>query len=114
MEHSILLGRVILAVCCWLCAALFIGIGIYAFRTKKPMHFWSGAVVKRSEIRNIPAYNRKNAVMWLLYGGVYLLIGLIGAAGYTEAAAILLWVSIFSGIPVLVLCYRKIYRKYRK
>mgnify|MGYP001630791211 CR=1 FL=1 len=114
MERPILLSRIILAVCCWLCAVLFIGVGIYSLRTKKPMHFWSGAVVKQSEIRDIPAYNRENAVMWLIYGGCDVLIGFLGVFGYFSASALLFCSSIIIGIPLLVLNYRRIYRKYKK
>lgn len=42
------------------CSAIFTGIGIYAWKRKKPMWFWSGSSVKESEIRDIKAYNRAN------------------------------------------------------
>ena len=37
---------------------LFTGIGIYAWKRKKPMWFWSGSTVKESEISDIAAYNK--------------------------------------------------------
>ena len=40
---------------------LFTGIGIYAWRCKKPMWFWSGSTVKESEISDISAYNRADS-----------------------------------------------------
>ena len=43
---------------------LFTGIGIYAWKRKKPMWFWSGSTVKESEISDIAAYNKANGIMW--------------------------------------------------
>ena len=45
-----------------LVSALFTGIGIYAWKRKKPMWFWSGSTVRESEITDIPAYNRANGI----------------------------------------------------
>ena len=108
------LERLILPIACWLCAVLFIGIAVYSFRTKKPMHFWTGAIVKRSEIRNIPVYNRKNALMWLIYGLWYVVIGILGMLGFETAAVLLLLAVIFLGLPILFLVYRRIYRTHKQ
>ena len=43
-------------------SALLTGIGIYAWKRKKPMWFWSGSTVRESEITDIPAYNRANGI----------------------------------------------------
>ena len=37
------------------CSALFSGIGIFAWKSRKPMWFWSGSEVKEKEINGIPA-----------------------------------------------------------
>ena len=55
----------------------FTGIGIYAARRKEPMWFWSGSTVPAWEIRDIPAYNRANGVMWCLYSLLFYLAGLL-------------------------------------
>ena len=94
------------------CGALFTGMGVYAWRKKKPMHFWSGATVKESEIRDIPAYNRANGMMWILFSLIFWVSALAGvwsAAG----AAILEAVGFVIGIPALVIAYRRIYQKYK-
>ena len=49
------------------CAASFTALGIYAWKRKKPMWFWSGSEVKAWQIRDIPAYNRANGWMWIGY-----------------------------------------------
>ena len=46
-------------------AGLFTGIGIFAWKRKKPMWFWAGSEVKASEISDVPAYNRANGRMGL-------------------------------------------------
>lgn len=46
---------------------LFTGIGIYAWRRKKPMWFLSGSTVEESEIADIVAYNRANGIMWIAF-----------------------------------------------
>ena len=37
------------------CAAAFTALGIFAWKRKKPMWFWSGSEVKPWQIRDIPA-----------------------------------------------------------
>ena len=93
-------------------SALFTGIGIYAWRRKKPMWFWSGSTVGEEEIADVPAYNRANGIMWLCYSGVFWISAILGIfrpelAGFVMAAGCL------SGIPVLIVAYKKIYNKYR-
>ena len=94
------------------CAAAFTGIGVYAMKRKKPMWFYSGSEVKAWQIRDIPAYNRSNGRMWIGYS-----LGFWAAAAlsflHVPAAGILTAVWCLGGIPVLVLAYNRIYRKYK-
>ena len=48
-------------------AAFFTGVGIFAWTRKKPMWFWSGSTVKKSEITDVRAYNRANGIMWICF-----------------------------------------------
>ena len=41
---------------------LFTALGIFAWRRKQPMWFWSGSTVSEKEISDIPAYNRANGI----------------------------------------------------
>lgn len=97
-----------------LCAMLFIGIGIYAIRAKKPIHFWAGSPVRSEEIRDIPAYNKANGIMWILFGAVFVLVGMIGFTGQIGLAALFMGVVCIGGVPVLILAYQNIYKKYKK
>ncbi len=92
---------------------LFTGIGIYAWRREKPMWFWSGTVVRESEIRDIRAYNRANGIMWLAFSGVFWGSAALGALDL-KAAGVLLFLGCAAGVPVLPLVYGWIRKKYGK
>ncbi len=93
-------------------AALFTGIGIFAMRRKKPMWFYAGSEVKPWQIRDIPAYNKANGWLWIVYSlGFWAaaLLSLFDAA--VAGGAMAAWC--LGGIPVLVIAYKRIYNKYK-
>ena len=94
------------------CAALFTGIGIYAMRRKKPMHFYAGSEVKPWQIRDIPAYNRANGRMWILFSLGFWAAALLSLFN-VSAAGMLAALTCLVGIPILVVVYRRIYKKYK-
>ena len=94
------------------CGILFFAVGIYAQKLEKPMWFWSGTKVDPSEITDIPAYNRENAVMWKLYSLWFFAAGLAHIWSPT-VASILMMASFLIGFPLLVAVYRRIYNKYK-
>ena len=93
-------------------AAFFTGLGLYARSRKKPMWFYSGSEVKPWEIRDVPAYNRANGWMWIVYS-----LGFWAAALFSllnvPAAGVAMAIWCLGGIPVLVLAYKRIYKKYK-
>ena len=105
-------GAIIWYVTIFGCAALFFGIGVYAQRLEKPMHFWSGSQIDPKEITDVEQYNHENGIMWKVYALWYALAGLAYIWSLT-AALILLLSSCFVGIPLLIVCYNRIYRKYK-
>ncbi|MBQ1376770.1 MAG: hypothetical protein IIY77_02265 [Lachnospiraceae bacterium] len=92
---------------------LFTGIGIYAWRRKEPMWFWSGSSVKESEISDIPAYNRANGIMWLGFALVMWISMILGAVSM-KAGGIILAAGCLIGVPALPIVYGKIYRRYKR
>ena len=92
---------------------LFTGIGIYAWRRKKPMWFWSGSTVKESEISDVAAYNRANGIMWLVFSLIMWISTIFGAMNMKVGGIFLIAGSIIS-VPILPIVYRKIYRKFKK
>jgi len=104
-----------MAITSWFCALEFMCIGIYSLKKKEPMHFWSSETfVDKYKLKNVPAYNKENAIMWCAYGSVFIIIGIISLLGYSILSGVLIGVTILIGIPLLMLSYRKIYRKYIK
>ena len=98
---------------------LFTGIGVYAWKRKKPMWFWSGSTVKESEISNIAAYNRANGIMWLVFSLVMWISTILGvmnmkAGGILLIAGCIIGVACIIGVPLLPIVYGKIYRNYKK
>ena len=96
-----------------LCGAFFTGLGVFAWRRKKPMWFWSGSTVKEREISDIPAYNRGNGIMWICYSLVFWGSAVFGLF-QLDAAGAFLAAGILGGIPVLIVVYKKIYAKYKR
>lgn len=92
---------------------LFTGIGIYAWRRKKPMWFWSGSTVNESDISDIATYNRANGIMWLVFSLVMWFSTILGALN-VKTGGIILIAGCIIGIPTLPIVYGKIYRKYKK
>lgn len=94
------------------CCMLLSGIGVFSWRRKKPMWFWTEPRVSEAEISDVVKYNRENAVMWWVYSLVYwaaFFAGLLSSA----AALALIGVGCIIGLPLLAAVYKRIYEKYR-
>ena len=95
------------------CSALFTGIGIYAWKRKKPMWFWSGSTVDEKEISDIPAYNRANGIMWICFSLIYWTAAVLGIFS-ARAAGPVIAVGTLVGIVGLIVAYKAIFQKYRR
>ncbi len=91
----------------------FTGLGIYAWRRKKPMWFWSGSTVRDNEIMDTAAYNRANGLMWIAFSGILWLSTILGLL-QMRAGGIFLLAGCAAGVPLLPVVYGRIYRKYRR
>ena len=58
---------------------LFTGLGVYAWKRKKPMWFWSGSTVEESEISDISAYNKANGIMWIVFSAILWISTIFGS-----------------------------------
>ena len=117
MDKSQLVGTIIMAVCCFGCGLLFFGIGSWAEKANKPVHFWSGSKVDPQKVSDVQSYNHECAVMWKLYSTPYWLSGILSCLNFMGdkfmiAAAILLFIACFPGLFFLVLRYRRIEKTY--
>lgn len=95
------------------CSMLFSGIGIYAWKAKKPMWFWSGSSVGEDEISDVRLYNRANGILWLCFSAPFWVSTFLGFF-QMKAGAIVLVAACVIGIPALPIVYKKIYNKYKK
>ena len=93
------------------CSGLLTGLGIMAWRRKKPMWFWSGSTVKE-EISDIRAYNRANGIMWITFSHLYWACTIIGIWNL-KAAGLIMLIGSAVAAPLLIVAYRRIYRRYR-
>ena len=94
------------------CAASFTAIGVYAWKRKKPMWFWSGSEVKAWQLRDVAAYNRANGIMWLVFSLGFWAAAVLGLFN-VPAAGVLVMLTCLVGVPGLIVAYKRIYNKYR-
>lgn len=106
-------GIIIWSITVFGCAALFLGIGIYAQKREKPMWFYAGTTVDESKITDVKAYNKENATMWKLYS---LWFWVSGALYFFNEiiSVILLVLGCTLGIGVLLATFTKIEKKYKR
>ena len=102
---------IIWLICVLGCALVFTIIGIYAYRLKTPMHFYSGIKVSSDEISDIRSYNQANGLMWIFYSIWFWITGPLICISLTAAMVILI-LGCTVGIIGLVYSYRKIYNRY--
>ena len=117
MDGSKIFGVIIMALCGFGCGALFFGIGVYAGKLKKPMHFYSGTTVDPKTISDVPAYNRANSRMWKQFSVPFWMCGVLSIGSlWADWCAVGYTILIFAGSVVggigLVLRYQKICREY--
>ena len=105
-------SNIFFAAICLLCSLSFGAIAIWAFKSKGPIHFWSGSTVSPEEITNIPAYNRANGLMWLIYTVCMVMIGIVSLFNII-IGVILLVIICVPGTIALIIAYNVIYKKYR-
>ena len=117
MNAGKIFGVIVMALCGFGCGALFFGMGVYAAKLKKPMHFWSGSAVDPKTISNVPAYNRANGKMWKQFSVPFWMCGVLAIASLwaqwcAVAYTILIFAGSIGGAVWLLLRYQQILKKY--
>ena len=117
MNGDQIAGAIITALCNFLCAAVFFGIGYHASRTDKPVNFWSGIRVDPKKVSDVFAYNAECGIMWKWYSLPFWAAGILGGLSgiweyfiYVSLAAEIL--SFFPGLFFLIRHYRGIEKRY--
>ena len=94
-----------------LISLVFLGIGIWSWRSKKPVGFFSG--VRPPAVSDVRKYNRAVAMLWFVYALLFVLLGLPFLFLKRHSAGFLLSVL---GVPVisigLAVAYTRILRRY--
>ena len=98
--------------CMGVCAAIFVARSVMAWRGGEPARLLSFMEVKPEEIIDVPACNRANGIMWLCYSAVFWVSALLGILNLSIAGPVLA-AGCLGGIPVLVIAYSKICKKYK-
>lgn len=111
-DNLVMSENITFAVICWLCSLFFVATALWAFKRKDPMHFWSGTTVSPDEISDVYSYNRANGFMWAIYAGCMIITGVVTLFS-PHIGSILMRILIIGGIPVLIVVYKLIYKKYR-
>ncbi|MBQ7934644.1 MAG: hypothetical protein IJ327_07665 [Lachnospiraceae bacterium] len=98
-----------------LVGAAIIALGIYDYHapSTRPFGFWSN--VKVFEVTDVRAYNRALGKLFMVYGSVFILLGLPMLAGQNNAWLVLTLVGVaFASIAAMAVYVTVIEPKYRK
>lgn len=92
-----------------------VGIGVFQLRSKKPVGFYTGEKApNEKEISDVPAWNRKHGLMWILYG-ICILLG--WACGLVMGDSLLLLIPfsicLLLPIPLMIARHHRLVKKYR-
>lgn len=100
----------------WVIAGLLlVGMGIYDFFSKKekPFGFWANA--ETLEVENVKAYNRALGILWMVYGILFILLGVPLIAGQNSPFIVLsILGAMFISIAAMVVYVTVIEKKYKK
>ena len=92
---------------------LLLGVGIWAWRSKKAVGFYTGT--KPPEVTDVRKYNRSVAILWFVYAGLFELLG-IPFLFLKQNSPGFLW-SV-AGVPLitiaLMIAYNRILRRYEQ
>ena len=116
MDNESIFGAIIMILCCWSCAGVFTGIALHGRKKNTPMGFWTGTTVDPRSVVDIPAYNRENSNMWLIYSVPYWISGMVsfffGAGDFVAMIAVgILMFACIPGLAILIWRYKQIERK---
>lgn len=98
-----------------LVGAAFIGLGIYSWNSKKNVAFGFWANAETFPVNDVKSYNRAMGKLWILFGIVFILLGIPLLAGKNSPYPLLSILGIvLESIVVMAVYTVKIEKKYRK
>ena len=94
-------------------AFVMIAGGIWQYKSKNPVGFWSGKEPpKEQEVTDIEAYNHKHGMMWILYGSGMIVIFCFGTILGTKAVMVILMLELIGGIILMALYHYRLEKRY--
>lgn len=94
-------------------AIIALGVSAYHAKSARPFGFWSN--VKVFEVTDLKAYNKAVGKLFMVYGGVFILLGLPMLAGQNNAWLVFTLVGVsFASIAAMAVYVTVIEPKYRK
>lgn len=98
------------------CALIMLIIGIDQYRSKTPVHFYTGETPpKPEEITDVKAWNHRHGMMWMIYG---FLIMLSWFFGYLLRDTLLCVIPLIAGIcaPIfgMIWYHEYLVKRYKK
>ena len=110
MDGEKILGIIVMVFCSLMCGGIFSGLGVWARKSKKPVHFYSGTTVDPKTVSDIPAYNMENSRMWMIFSVPFWVSGLVSFFN-VAVAAIIMTAACLPGGLWLILRYNRISKK---
>lgn len=106
----------LLGFCVWLCTGCFFsGMGIYIFLSKKEKTFGFWANGDAFPVANVRAYNRALGKLWIVFGIIFILLGLPFLKGQNSPWILLsILGAMLEAIGCMAVYILVIERKYRK
>lgn len=100
------------------CSGIFFMVGIYAWRKKEPMWFFSGSEeeIKAEHFHDIEEYNHKNGMMWGIYAissvipYLFYRFHLISIQGFAFSTIIIYSI----GIVIMIIYWTHLHKKYTR
>lgn len=91
----------------------FVCMGVYSFFAKKPMGFWANA--ETFAVEDVGGYNRAVGKMWIVYGIVFILLGLPIFKGQNSPLIMFSMIGIMiESIAMMIVYTVVIEKKYKK
>lgn len=106
---------ILLIVIAWLTFIMLV-VGIFQLKSKEPVGFYTGEKpLKREQVTDVAAWNKKHGLMWISYGIAILLTFIIGMiVGDEKFFGIMFMTVVLGSLPVMIIYHHWLKKKYVK
>lgn len=95
-------------------ALIMIAVGVFQINLKEPVGFYTGEKpLKREQVSDVVAWNKKHGMMWIAYGVGMVLAYLVGVLiGDEEVSGAIFIGVVIGGIPAMIAYHHWLKKKY--